>query len=81
VVPPNASGGRLSIFSPEGKLLARFGGGVNPCAPGDFWSPHDIWLDSRGDFYVGEVNYTTGIRPGKIGADSHTLQKFTRVTG
>ncbi|HEX4147165.1 MAG TPA: peptidyl-alpha-hydroxyglycine alpha-amidating lyase family protein [Pirellulales bacterium] len=76
-VPPNASGGRVSVFSPEGELLARWGGGVNPCAPGDFWSPHDVWIDSRGDLYVGEVNYTTGIRPGLVGTDSHTLQKFT----
>ena len=80
VVPPNASGGRVSVFSPKGELLARWGGGADPCAAGDFWSPHDIWIDSRGDFYVGEVNYTTGIRPGKIGPDSHTLQKFTRVS-
>ena len=29
---PNASGGRMSIFSPEGELLARWGGGDNPCA-------------------------------------------------
>ena len=33
---PNASGGRMSIFSPQGELLARWGGGENPCAPGDF---------------------------------------------
>ena len=26
VVPPNASGGRVSVFSPKGELLARFGG-------------------------------------------------------
>ena len=44
---------------------------------GDFWAAHDIWIDSHGDFYVGEVNYTTGIRKGLIGTDSHTLQKFT----
>jgi DNA-binding beta-propeller fold protein YncE len=79
VVPPNASGGRMSVFSPKGEVLARFGGGVNPCAAGDFWSPHDVWIDSRGDIYIGEVNYTTGIRKGLIGPDSHTLQKFTLV--
>jgi DNA-binding beta-propeller fold protein YncE len=79
--PPheNASGGRLSIFSPKGELLARFGGGANPCAPGDFFAPHDVWVDSHGDFYVGEVNYTTGIHTGLIGTDSHTLQKFTLI--
>ena len=80
IVPPNASGGRMSIFSPQGELLARWGGGANPCAPGDFLAPHDVWIDSRGDFYVGEVNYTTGIRPGLVGPDSHTLQKFTVVS-
>ncbi|HTU26232.1 MAG TPA: peptidyl-alpha-hydroxyglycine alpha-amidating lyase family protein [Pirellulales bacterium] len=76
---PDAPGGRLSIFSPAGELLARWGGGANPCAAGDFWSPHDVWIDSRGDFYVCEVNHTTGIRTGLVGTDSHTLQKFTAL--
>ncbi len=69
----------MSIFSPEGKLLARWGGGADPCAAGDFFAPHDVWIDSRGDFYVCEVNYTAGIRAGLVGPDSHTLQKFTLV--
>ena len=73
------TGGRMSIFSSAGELLARWGGGANPCAAGDFFAPHDVWIDSRGDFYVGEVNYTTGIRTGLVGPDSHTLQKFTVV--
>jgi DNA-binding beta-propeller fold protein YncE len=81
VIPPNASGGRLSVLSPTGEVLARFGGGANPTAAGDFFSPHDVWIDSRGDFYVGEVNYTTGIRKGLVGPDSHTLQKFTLIAG
>ena len=29
-------GGRLSIFDRHGKLQARWGGGDNPCSPGDF---------------------------------------------
>jgi DNA-binding beta-propeller fold protein YncE len=80
--PPSqgATGGRMSIFSPTGELLARWGGGVHPCAPGDFFAPHDVWVDSRGDFYVGEVNHTAGIRTGLVGPDSHTLQKFTALT-
>jgi DNA-binding beta-propeller fold protein YncE len=77
---PDASGGRMTILSADGKLLARWGGGVNPCAPGDFFAPHDLWVDSHGDFYVCEVNYTAGIHRGLIGADSHTLQKFTVVS-
>jgi hypothetical protein len=73
------TGGRMSIFSPAGELLARWGGGANPCSPGDFFAPHDVWIDSRGDFYVGEVNYTAGIHTGLVGPNSHTLQKFTAL--
>ena len=76
---PDATGGRVSIFSPEGTLLARFGGGENPCAAGDFFAPHDIWIDSRGDFYVSEVVYAAGINRGLIGPEAHTFQKFIRV--
>jgi DNA-binding beta-propeller fold protein YncE len=73
-----ACGGRVSIFSLSGALLARFGGGENPCAAGDFFAPHDIWVDRRGDFYVAEVCYTAGVSRGLIGTDCHTLQKFVR---
>jgi hypothetical protein len=68
----------VSVFSADGELLARWGGGQNPCAPGDFFAPHDIWADSRGDLYVSEVAYTAGVRRGLIGLDCHTLQKFVR---
>jgi len=76
---PDATGGRLSLFNPRGELLARFGGGENPCAPGDFFAPHAIWLDSHGDFYLAEVirSACRNVRPA-VG-DYHTLQKFTRV--
>ncbi len=76
---PNATGGRVSIFSTDGDLLARWGGGESPCAAGDFFAPHDIWVDSRGDIYVSEVTYTAGISKGAIGTDCHTLQKFSRT--
>ncbi|HTE16880.1 MAG TPA: peptidyl-alpha-hydroxyglycine alpha-amidating lyase family protein, partial [Armatimonadota bacterium] len=41
-VPPStdATGGRVSLFSQDGQLLARWGGGHDPCAPGDFFAPH-----------------------------------------
>ena len=73
---PDASGGRVSVFSTRGELLARWGGGSHPCEPGDFFAPHDIWVDSRGDLYVSEVTHTAGISRGLIGSNSHTLQKF-----
>lgn len=76
---PDATGGRVSIFNASGELQARWGGGDNPCAPGDFYAPHDIWVDSRGDVYVAEVVMTAGISKGLLPPDCHTLQKFVRV--
>lgn len=75
----NSTGGRLSIFDRNGALLARFGGGQNPCEAGDFFAPHAIWLDSRGDFYFAEVirSACKNVRPA-VG-DYHTLQKFVRI--
>jgi DNA-binding beta-propeller fold protein YncE len=79
--PPHAgaTGGRVSIFDRQGKLLARFGGGERPCDAGDFFAPHDIWLDSRGSFYVSEVVWSAakGQKP-EVG-EYHTLQKFERL--
>jgi DNA-binding beta-propeller fold protein YncE len=83
--PEGATGGRVSIFDSAGTLLARFGGGLNPTATGDFFAPHDIWLDSRGDFYVAEVvrsasgNQRSAGNQRPAAGDYHTLQKFTRL--
>src|SRR5262245_54503376 len=52
---PNATGGRVSIFDRNGNVKARWGGGLNPCAAGDFFAPHGICVDSHGDIYVAEV--------------------------
>ena len=77
---PDATGGRISIFSPEGELLARWGGGRNPTAPGDFFAPHDIRIDSHGDVYVSEVVWSAGANRGHVSPDCHTLQKFVLQT-
>jgi DNA-binding beta-propeller fold protein YncE len=78
--PPSsdAPGGRVSIFNPRGELLARWGGGRHPCAPGDFFAPHGICVDSRGDIYVAEVVMSAGGNRGLVAPDCHSLQKFTR---
>jgi DNA-binding beta-propeller fold protein YncE len=73
----NDSGGRVSIFDRAGKLQVRWGGGRNPCAPGDFFAPHDICVDSKGDIYVGEVVWSGGGNRGLVSPDCHSLQKFT----
>ncbi len=79
--PPgaNAPGGRVSVFSLTGDLLSRWGGGDDPCAPGDFFAPHDIRVDSHGDVYVSEVVMSAGGNRGLVSPECHTLQKFERV--
>lgn len=78
---PDAPGGRVSIFGPTGKLLARFGGGDKPFEAGDFFAPHDIWIDSKGSFYVSEVVWSANGRKPPTGGRFHTLQKFERIAG
>jgi DNA-binding beta-propeller fold protein YncE len=75
---PDSPGGRLSIFDPHGKLVARWGGGDNPCDPGDFFAPHDICLDSHGDIYVAEVVFSAGGNRGLVPPTCHALQKFVK---
>lgn len=76
---PDATGGRLSIFSHQGELLARWGGGATPTAPGDFFAPHDVWVDAQGDIYVSEVMMSAGGNRGLVSPDCHCLQKFIRI--
>ena len=77
--PADAIGGRLSIFDTEGALLARWGGGKSPCAAGDFFAPHDVWVDAHGDIYVSEVIQSAGANRGLVSRECHTLQKFSRI--
>jgi sugar lactone lactonase YvrE len=77
---PGQTGGRVSIFDRDGKLHARWGGGENPCAPGDFFAPHDIRVDSTGAIYVTEVALSGGARTGLVPGSCHTLQKFEKAS-
>src|SRR5262249_11908066 len=67
--PPDATGGRVSLFDSAGKLKARWGGGDNPRAAGDFFAPHDICIDSRGSIYVAEVTWSGGAKDGVVPLD------------
>ena len=60
--PPStpATGGRISIFSPDGRLLSQWGGGDDPTALGDFYAPHDVFVDAHGYPYVSEVAWSAG---------------------
>jgi sugar lactone lactonase YvrE len=64
----------VSIFTIDGRLLARwFNQEKNPTTD-LFVSPHAIALDSLGDIYVGEVSYTHS----RYDKGSRTIQKFAR---
>jgi len=74
----DAPGGQVSVFDRHGRLRARWGGGRNPRAPGDFFAPHGICVDSHGDIYVAEVVWSAGGNQGLVSPTCHTLQKFVR---
>lgn len=74
---PDASGGRISVFDAKRNLIARWGGGISPTAPGDFFAPHDICVDSHGGIYVAEVTWSAGGNRGLVPPDCHALQKFS----
>ena len=75
----DATGGRVSIFDDRGALLARWGGGANPCAIDDFFAPHDITVDLHGNIYVAEVTWSAGGRLGIVPADCPSLRKFEKI--
>lgn len=51
-------GHRVSVYTRDGQLLARYGHPEEGEAPGQFIAPHGIAVDSKGDVYVGEVSFT-----------------------
>ena len=72
-------GHRVSILSPEGKLLARFGAPEEGEGPGQFVAPHGIGVDSHGDVYVGEVSFTIRGRRMTPPREMKSLRKLRRV--
>ena len=57
--PPPGLGHRLSIWSLEGKQLARLGLPEFGEGPGQFIAPHGMAVDSNLNIYVGEVSAST----------------------
>jgi hypothetical protein len=75
-------GSRVTIFSPEGKLVAHVGGPRPGHGPGQFISPHGIAVDSHGDIYVAEVSRTAWPQyfPGQPMPDPlKSLHKLCRI--
>jgi DNA-binding beta-propeller fold protein YncE len=83
LVPPgvDAPAARVTVFDRDGAVQARWGGGPDPSAVGDFFAPHDVCLDSHGDLYVGEVVLSAGGNRGLVSPSCHALQKFVRRKG
>ena len=75
---PDAIGARVSIFDLQGNVLSRWGGGADAMQPGEFYAAHDIWVDSLGDIYVGEVAVTAARSAGEDATNLPTLRKFVR---
>jgi sugar lactone lactonase YvrE len=69
---------QVSIRDLAGNVLTQWGG-ADPCAPASFASPHGMWLDSRGNLYVGEVTHTALSRSNRWHPGCHSIQKFSRL--
>ncbi len=68
---------RVTLCDPDGKIMAQIGG-EQALLPGNFIAPHGIWVDSRGDFYVGEVVKASGALAKFAPLPCHAFQKFMR---
>ena len=66
---------RVSIFSIDGRLLARWGNENHEISDPLFLSPHAVAVDSKGALYIGEVSKTHG----KLDRGARTIQKFARI--
>ena len=69
---------RVSIWSPDLQLAARWGT-ADGREPGSFFAAHAIAVDSKGDFYVSQVNWSAGAKNGSLPDDHQVIQKFSRL--
>ena len=64
VSPPS----RVTVRDINGRVLSAWGGDhsgdTDPCAPGNFFAAHGIWVDRYGSIYVGEVMLGAGVSGG-----------------
>jgi len=68
---------RISIFSIDGRLLARWGNEGRRVEDPLLFGPHAIAVDSRGSLYVGEVAQAYG----KTERGTQAIQKFVNIAG
>ena len=77
-MPPHAPPASACLVDLDGSLVSRFGSG-DPVRPGNFFAPHGIWADSKGDLYVAEVIVSVARNRGLVPLDCAALQKFARI--
>ncbi len=68
---------RVGIYDPDGNIVCRVGG-EEEVLPGNFIAPHGLWVDSRGDLYVGEVVIASGAAARLAPLPAVAFQKFKR---
>ena len=68
---------RVGIYDPDGGIQCRIGG-EEEVLPGNFIAPHGLWVDSRGDLYVGEVTVASGAAARLAPFTPQCFQKFVR---
>jgi sugar lactone lactonase YvrE len=76
--PGHAPIARVSVCTPDGDLVAQIGG-EEGILPGKFIAPHGLWVDARGDLYVGEVVDAVGARRHLAPLIPPAFQKFARA--
>ena len=72
-------GPRISIFNTNGERLARLGHPGFGFDVGQFYAPHSICLDSAGNIFLGEVDWTYCRAIGEPRNDVRSLQKLAKV--
>lgn len=77
-IPPHAPPASVCLLELDGTVISRFGSG-DPAQPGNFFAPHGIWADSKGDLYVAEVIVSYARNRGLTLLECDALQKFARI--
>lgn len=73
-------GPRVSICNLRGERLARLGDVRQGEAPNQFWAPHGIAIDSKGDLYIGEVSWSAAGCNMDPPRELTSLRKLVRVS-
>jgi NHL repeat len=71
---------RVTVCDPDGEIITRIGG-EQEVLPGNFIAPHGLWVDPRGNLYVGEVVVRSGAAKRLAPLPVQAFQVFRRRAG